>query len=162
YLPFYVVSGDHSGPAHQENRRQFEEWIPKGYPAIFVERRGRGQEWFAGELPYIFTWMKYKKRAMPMGEVGALGREFQTMRATDNTFYWLSTDSVHPRSLNDASKWNPATLGATLFGHIDRESNQITARTNGLQQLSIWLYRDSQGRGTVDFGAAVTVTINGQ
>jgi hypothetical protein len=162
YLPFYVVSGDHSGPSHLANRRQFEEWVPKGHPALLVECRGRGQEFFSGELPFMFEWMKHKRRAMPMSEVGALNREFQTMRATDNRFYWVSTDSISPSNLNDAGRWNPAVLTATLWGHVNRQDNSIILGTRGLRQVSIWLVRDSRGSGLIDFTAPVIVLINGR
>ncbi|HXG09914.1 MAG TPA: hypothetical protein VNK04_09010 [Gemmataceae bacterium] len=161
YLPFYVISGDHSGLPHAENRQQFEDWVPKGHPAILVEYRGRGREFFAAELPLVFEWMKHKKRAMPVAELGGYGREFQTMRSTDNMFYWVSTDSINPGNLNDG-RWDSRVLAATLWGYVNRENNAIHLRTVGLRQLSVWLGRDSKGVGMIDFGAPVTVVINGQ
>lgn len=162
YLPFYVVSGDLAGGAHQENRQMFEDWIPRGHPAMFVERRGRGPEWFGGEVPYVFEWMKSKKRMTPLLETGAQGREFQSMRATDNRFYWLSSDDIHPRHLNEGPKWDARVLSATLFGHVNRESNTVTVRTVGLRQVTVWLGRDSTGQAMINFSVPLTVALNGQ
>ena len=61
-LPFYVVTGSQAGPALQELRRVFEEWMPRGYPAIMSVYKGRGAEWFPGETPVMFEWMSRKRR----------------------------------------------------------------------------------------------------
>ena len=49
YLPFYVVIGDHAGDYAKQDRLQFDQWIPKGYPALLVQYKGRGLEWFDGD-----------------------------------------------------------------------------------------------------------------
>lgn len=166
YLPFYTVSGDSSGKPHQETRRLYEDWISKGHPSLFVERRGRGQEWFPGEMPIIFDWMQPKHRAMPMTEVGAHGREFQTLRTGDNSFYWASTDSINPSNLTEGTRLHPNTLAATLWGHIDVKENMVHLRTTGLRQATVWLMKavDSQGKlvNIVNFNAPVTISVNGQ
>ena len=161
YLPFYVVGGDHVGDPNKWTREQFEKWIPHGYPVIYVQYKGRGMEWFGGELPSMFDWMNRKKRNTPVTQLGkygdgTFGNEFCTMRKTDNHFYWLSTDRIAPGCLM-GNKWNSARLGATLVGSIDPQLNQIRINHRGFRQVSVWLARDAK----VDFDKPLTVRVNG-
>jgi predicted esterase len=164
-LPLYIVEGSHSGDNVKNNRALLEKWIPKGYPVIYVEYKGRGVEWFPEELPFVFDWMDHKigqkKRAtgLPelgrMGNGGAQGEEFQTMRQTDNRFYWLSSDSISDRHINSAESWNPNVLAATFQAKI-LEGNVINLNVHGVKKVTVWL-----GRDMVDFNKPVTVRING-
>jgi hypothetical protein len=158
YLPFYVMSGDIAGEYTKMNQRIFDQWIPRGYPSLFVVYRGRGAEWFEAEIPYMFDWMSRKKREVAFPELGRSagpgGEEFQTMRSTDNRFYWLSTDSINEKYLNETT-WSNRVVPATMQARI-AEGNQIIIQTRGLKQLTVWL-----GRGMVDFEKPVTVRING-
>lgn len=158
YLPFYVVSGDTAGDYTKMNRRIFDQWIPRGYPSLFVEYRGRGAEWFEAEIPYMFDWMSRKKREGAFPELGwsggAPGEGFQTMRSTDNRYYWLSTDSINEKYLNEGT-WSNRISAAGIQARI-AEGNQILIYTRGLKQLTVWL-----GRGMVDFEKPVTIRING-
>jgi hypothetical protein len=159
YLPFYVVAGDREGENHEEIRRQFEHWVPHSYPALYVAYRGRGAEWFAGELPSIFDWMDRKKRAEAFpdlgksGNGGPFGEEFQTMRQTDNHFYWLSTDGIQERNVNTFARWNALTLPASMQARIG-EANFITVNVRGLKQVTVWL-----GSGMVDFDKPVVIRV---
>src|SRR5262249_53303816 len=87
-LPFYVVGGDLDGDASKQCRQYlFEHWVPGGYPSLWVEYKGRGQEWFSGEVPYMFDWMNRKKRAPGYPDLGRSGGanrgdEYQSMRTT--------------------------------------------------------------------------------
>src|SRR5262249_25810795 len=54
YLPFYVVTGDRDGDNSKDNRGQFRNWVQRGYPSVYVEYKGRGLDWFAAELPFVF------------------------------------------------------------------------------------------------------------
>jgi pimeloyl-ACP methyl ester carboxylesterase len=163
YLPFYVVTGDHgyANPKQNTNRRIFDQWVPKGYPSLYIEYKGRGLEWFHGELPYLFDWMARKKRAKAVPELGRnpnagpFGEEFQTMRQTDNRFYWLSTDDISDRNLNEAGRWKPTVAAATLQARIF-EGNQIHINTRGLKQLTVWLGPDM----LIDFDKPVNIRLN--
>jgi len=158
YLPFYVVCGDHAGEFHKQNYTIMKDWLPRSYPMIYVQYRGRGAEWFGGEAPAIFDWMDRKKRANPQfklgtdGLGGGMGNELSTMRHTDNHFYWLSTDSISKRCMNDEAPWKASRMAATLTASI--KGNVITARLYGIEDLTIWL-----GRGTVDFSKKVSVWV---
>src|SRR5205823_3060378 len=97
YLPFYVVAGDRSGEDQKKVSAQFNNWVLRGYPALWVGYKGRGLEWFPGEVPSMFDWMRHQRRAFPLRQLGTdggggnFGNEFTTMRPEDNRFYWLST-----------------------------------------------------------------------
>jgi hypothetical protein len=157
YLPFYVISGDRSGDS-RDNKAMFQEWVPHGYPVLYVQYRGRGVEWFAGELPSLFDWMDRQRRAHPTTELGRLGGatgdEFLTMRSGDNRFYWLTTDALDERQLNEGPRFNPRPLGATL--QANRRGNDFTVRTQGVKQVTVWL----GGDGLADFDKPVTVYVN--
>jgi pimeloyl-ACP methyl ester carboxylesterase len=158
YLPFYVINGDRSGDS-RDNKAMFQEWVPHGYPVLYVQYRGRGVEWFGGELPALFDWMDRQRRAHPTNELGRLsvvsGDEFLTMRPGDNRFYWLSTDAIDERQLNEGPRFNPRPLGATL--QANRRGNDFTVRTQGIKQVTVWL---GSGDGTADFDKPVTVYLN--
>jgi pimeloyl-ACP methyl ester carboxylesterase len=149
-LPFYVVCGDLAGETSKVNRKHFEQWVARGYPALYVEYKGRGPEWFAGELPNYFDWMSRKKRARAVPDLA----ECQTFRPSDNRFYWVSTDSIDDRWTNDAADWNNRRSPATVQGRI-LPGNQIHLHTRGLKQLTVWL-----GSGMIDFGKPASVSIN--
>jgi predicted esterase len=160
YLPFYVVDGGYDGDTAKDNRQQFEQWVPHGYPALYVQYKGRGREWFDGELPEMFDWMGRKTRAVPFPELGragagpGLGEEFCSMRPTDNHFYWLSGDGMYDRYSNSAQKWNSKSGSAVLQAH-SREGNQIHVNTRGFKRVTVWL-----GQGMIDFEKPVTIYLN--
>jgi pimeloyl-ACP methyl ester carboxylesterase len=158
YLPFYVISGDRSGDS-RDNKAMFQEWVPHGYPVLYVQYRGRGVEWFGGELPALFDWMDRQRRAHPTNELGRLGGvsgdEFLTMRPGDNRFYWLTTDAIDERQLNEGPRFSPRPLGATL--QANRRGNDFVVRTQGIKQVSIWL---PSGDATADFDKPVSVYVN--
>lgn len=178
YLPFYVIEGDRNGINAAASRAVFKDWTRWHYPSLYVEYKGRGTEWFHAELDSVFDWMRRKKRAHPTRElgrtstgVGGSGEEFKTMRETDNRFYFLSTDHVLERHLNDVSAWvatkAPATLQASI-GTVNtiegkagggvggaRIQNVISVRCSGVKQLSIWLTPTM-----IDFSKPVSVRVN--
>jgi predicted esterase len=162
YLPFYVVDGDADGDVAKDNRSQFDHWIPKGYPALYVQYKGRGHDWFDAEYPRIFDWMNRKKRATALpdlgrsGNGGAFGEEFQSMRQTDNRFYWVGLEQLLEQNVNDRSHWSSRAGPATLQGHVG-EGNKITLNAHGFKTLTLWFRQ-----GMVDFEKPVTITLNMQ
>jgi hypothetical protein len=159
FLPFYSVGGDHAGDVQKQSIAQFQEWIGHAYPMIYVQYRGRGAEWFAGELPTVFDWMDRKTRANPTtqlgrsGNGGAMGDEFRSMRAADDRFYWVGLDEVDGKYLNEGPKFKGGIEGATMCAWI--KDNQINVKTSGVKQLSIWLTKDM-----LDFAKPVFVVVN--
>lgn len=178
YLPFYVVIGDRAGDVYRRTRGLFENWLNRGYPlpenakiqgrysSLCIQYKGRGVEWFAGEVPNMIDWMRKKKRAFPLREAGTDGHrtgggnEFQTMRHTDNCFYWISTSAINDRCVNSGSDWQNKVVPATLTARADYDSNEIYAGTVGVKQLTFWFARNSQGQSTINFDKPLTVYIN--
>jgi pimeloyl-ACP methyl ester carboxylesterase len=160
YLPFYVMDGDYDGDTAKENRQQFEHWIGHSYPALYVQYKGRGREWFAGEIPSLFDWMSRKKRATAYPELGrsgagtSFGEEFRSLRPADNHFYWLSGENLSSRHINRADKWNAKMMPAVLQAHIG-EGNHIYVNAQGFKQVIVWL-----GPEMLDFEKPVTVYLN--
>ena len=72
YLPFYVVEGERNFGNPKANRTLFKDWVGNHYPAIYVEYKGRGSEWYSAEIESIFDWMSRKKRVHPFKEMGVL------------------------------------------------------------------------------------------
>jgi hypothetical protein len=157
YLPLYVACGERDSPAKTFNEAFAYRSVRMHYPMILAEYKGRTREWFAGEPPLIMDWMSRKKRMFPLQELGKedKGDSFRTMREGDNRFYWLSTNSVLERCLNDADAWNPNTRPATLRARISG-GNFIYVRTSGLKQVTVWLTP-----GMINFDQKVNLNVNG-
>lgn len=151
HLPFYVVCGD-LAPAEYPKaiRRQFETWATRAHPALYVEYKGRGLEWFDGEMPFMLDWMSRKTRGTAVPETG----DFISMRPSDNRFYWVSGDDMEPRHFNNTTKWSTTVTGASLAGKI-MANNNIYLKVVGYKKASIWL-----GPGMIDWAAPVSVTVN--
>jgi predicted esterase len=168
YLPFYFVTGDQ---ARELNKKLFDtfkkQWVARGFPWVLVAYKGRGLEWFQGEMPSIFDWMEHKRdryrRARAVPELGklagaaTLSLEFQSMRKTDNHFYWLSSDSIVDKSVNDPANWTNNIFPASFQGNVFLEQNNINATAHNLRQLTVWL-----GRDMIDFTKPVTINVNAQ
>jgi pimeloyl-ACP methyl ester carboxylesterase len=164
YLPFYVVYGS-QGPDHDKLKDLFNNWvILRAYPQLWIDYKGRGIEWYGGEVPNMFDWMRTKRRGLPdwrklgsNGRGGQFGNEFCTLRPCDNHFYWLSSDDI--RNTKDLDnwkarlRWQPSALDA----RIDAENNRIYVNTSGVGQVTIWLGRTSKGEDAIDFDRPVTV-----
>jgi predicted esterase len=161
YLPFYVVNGGGDGDNPKKNRMQLGDWVRSHYPALYVEYKGRGPEWFEGELPILFDWMGCKKRAHPLRELGKdggggfFGQEFRTLREGDRRFYWLSTNDIKPTSLNDIQSWKIGRKAAQLTARIGG-MNDLYVHTLGLGQVSVWF-----APGMINFEKPVTIRVNG-
>ena len=113
-LPVYMIMGDKFGPSVNAIRMLSERWMPRGFPALVVSYKGRGQEWFSEELPYAFDWMGRKRRADPGKMVGpprfegkTVAAGFSSVRLTDNRFHWLSSGR-HQAGPDDAARYRTA------------------------------------------------------
>jgi pimeloyl-ACP methyl ester carboxylesterase len=162
-LPLYVINGTRAGESQKQLREQFLQWTVRGYPALWVEYKGRGTEFFTAELPTVFDWMRHQKRAFPLRRLGSdggggqFGNEYCTLRETDNRFYWLSSSSIHPRSTVPADRWTIHTQPATMTATINPDTNEISVMTQGLNQLTIWLGRNAAGQYQIDFDRPVNI-----
>lgn len=169
-LPFYLTLGELSGPVRSWCASIYDNWVNKGYNSLMVQYRGRTLEFFPGEIPYIFEWFELKRRSLGFPDLGrhpnggSSGEEFQIARATDDRYYWASTDSVNEKCLTTdffrKSVPTPAWVQASI-----REGNQVQVFTRGLKQLSLWFGRANDGeagvREMIDFTKPVKITVNG-
>ena len=88
-LPVYIASGALGGAGLENVRNIFENWMPKGFPAVASVYRGRGSEWFSGDIHLMFDWMRLKKRVTGTGvlRLNQFAVEPWTiMRKADNRF----------------------------------------------------------------------------
>lgn len=157
-LPFYVVSGQLSGDANQNLRFIYERWMPNGFPGIQVVYKGRGIEWYPGEVAVFFDWMGRKRRANGTATLqfgGGARYGWQTSRETDNRFYWLGADRIDPRNLFNPQAPNRNVTPAELQGDI-RGNNLLELRGRGVRTISVWL-----GRDMIDWSKPVRVNLNG-
>jgi hypothetical protein len=165
-LPFYVVTGNFTGDGAKHLKEQFDDWVMRGYPSLWIEYKGRGVEWFSAEVPNLLDWMRPKRRAFPMQQLGtdggggSFGNEFFTLRPADNHFYWLTADEVRPGNLKSPSDWTTRPRPATLTGRIDPEANEVYVTASGLTRLTVWLGRTAGGRTMIDFERPLTVRAN--
>jgi pimeloyl-ACP methyl ester carboxylesterase len=158
YLPFYIVDGDRSGELIKKNLRdEFSDWVNQ-YPMMWIQYKGRGVEWYGGEVPMMFDWMRNKKRAFPLQQIGVgVGKDLVTQRATDNSFYWLTTDGIKPRYVNSETAWHNSVPSATLRARIILDTGVISVETVGLSNATLWLGRNGNGESMIDFDKPLTV-----
>ena len=163
YLPVYAVTGTTiNGDQARDTREQFTQWVGRGYPAIWVEYKGRGIEWYPGELPLMFDWMRNQKRAFPLrklgtdGAGGTFGDEFCSIRRDDNRFYWVSGTTIS-RCQMPADRWSNAVPSATVTASISTEGNGISIRSSGYSQLTLWIGRNAAGKYMLDLDRPITV-----
>lgn len=153
HLPFYVVSGSmQNNDTAKQIRLQFDTWVARGFPTLWVDYRGRAFEWFKAELLFSFDWMVHKKRSAAIPETG----EFQTQRLADHRFYWLSVDGISEKCLNSAANFNNLGQPATVQGKLG-ENNTVHIHARSVKSVTVWL-----GRGMVDFEKPVSFTMNTQ
>lgn len=166
YLPFYVVSGDRAGDANAKNRQLFTNWMPRGYPSMWTQYKGRGLEFFKAEVPMISDWMRLKTRSFPIHQLGSdgggtvLGNEFQSSRVSDNQFYWMGSDSIAESRINYANNWKPNLSPASFTARVDPAINQITVRTHGMKDFYFLFGKNSKGESQIDFEKNVTIQAN--
>lgn len=171
-LPFYVITGDASGEPHKNTKKLIDNWFLRNYPMIWVQYKGRGPEFFAGEVPLIFDWMRHKRRTFPIQQLGSdggggpLGNEFMSMRQSDNRFYWLSSSAISPTCCNSATSWNGNVKPARFQGRIDLTNNDIYLKVFGLKQLTISFgrrvgdeIRNMRSENMIDFTRPVNVRV---
>jgi len=144
-MPIFCVTGEIAGGSYDSLRKLFERWLPLGYPSTMCLYKGRGIEWYQNEVPVIFDWMNRKTRVRGNASLRLNATRFdpwQTMRETDNRFYWIGTDSINaPNRFKDAERPDKPAIAAQFRGDIAK--NVITIDdVRGIKKITIWLERD--------------------
>jgi pimeloyl-ACP methyl ester carboxylesterase len=168
YLPYYIVVSGRANDTVDFNRFVFENWLDRGYSSLMTVYQGRPMEFFPAELPFAFDWMNRKKRATGFPELGRNpnagnnSEEFQTMRAGDNRFYWITAEEINERNLNSSVGTRNGTPAA--FTAQIRDGNHIVINSRGIKRMGVWLGRvwDPQAgaRTMIDFTKPVRITVN--
>jgi hypothetical protein len=164
-LPFYVVSGTRGGDHHKLLTEQFTPWVQRAYPALWVDYKGRGTEFFAAELPHMFDWMRHQKRASPLRQLGTdgngtpFGNEYCTMRAEENRFYWLEATHVSPRCVVTPDRWDNLATPAMLTARYEPVANEITIKGSGVSELTVWFGRNGAGQYLADLEKPVSIRV---
>jgi hypothetical protein len=157
-LPLYVVAGDKSGTSMVSNRKELEAMVRGGYPVLYIEYHGRGEEWFPGEVSYFFTWIDHQRRARAVPRLGVHGHgdgeEYQTMRSTDNHFYWVSCAPAE-RYCTEEKTYSNYLPSATVDASVTA-TNVIYVDTHGMKSVTLWLDRDMR----LDLDKKLAVTVN--
>ena len=158
--PLYLISGDFAGDSIVSMRFCLDHWMPRGYPVLTILYKGRGNEWFGAELPFIFDWLPRQTRARAIPTIGqsfgsgSEGEEYRSIRPGDNSFFWMSADSIAQSCLLENNKGR-TFYGASIYAKIG-EGNNFTVRTRGVDHASIWFVK-----GMIDFEKPVKVQWNG-
>jgi pimeloyl-ACP methyl ester carboxylesterase len=164
-LPFYVVTGTRGADHHKLLTEQFTAWVQRAYPALWVDYKGRGTEFFPAELPHMFDWMRHQRRAFPLRQLGTdgngtpFGNEFCTMRGEDNRFYWLEATHVSPRCVVTPDRWDNFATPAMLTARFEPVANEITIKGSGVSELTVWFGRNAAGQYLVDFDKPVSIRV---
>jgi predicted esterase len=167
YLPFYVIDGSNNGAMVKNNEVHCGEWVKKHFASIFVEYKGRANEWYVGEVDNVADWFSRKKRAHPSKQLGVPGgEEFKTNRETDNRFYWVGVSGIADQNLNDWKNWIHTNLPANVqvdVAHGNEASGkdakiytQLTIRSKGVNKVHLWLSPE-----VVDFSKPIQFRVNG-
>lgn len=162
-VPFYVCNGDYAGELNLKNREIFTSWASRSFPMIWTQYKGRGVEWFAGEVPQIFDWMRPKRRQYNLaglgngGGLGVLGNDYRTLRPTDDRFYWIGIGDSSKSSQMTGSQWNPSVQPATIAAWVDKGANKINVRTSGVTEVVVRLVRNGAGESVVRLDRPVSI-----
>ena len=177
YLPFYVIEGQNLVKNAKAMQELYKEWSRPPFTCFYVEYKGRGSEWFTGEIEKAFDWMSRKRRYLPTKELGRLNlsstldQEFRSSRESDTSFYWLRAETVLPRSLCDhrpTTRWATSYRPATFQGQITTGNKadakigakiwtQASVRVSGVKQISFLITP-----GLINLENPLQLSVNGQ
>ena len=151
-LPFYVICGELDGAKMNENARDLDRYLRRGYNATVVEYQGRGHEHFSDETLRLFDWMgRFHREFFP--------REFNcaTMREGDNFFWWVGAGGNAAPRHGQSGRLAAAPRHRTSprEGQRHRPTTTSTIQT-GTTRLTVWL-----APGMFDFKRPISIVVNG-
>jgi hypothetical protein len=165
YLPLYVVNGSLAGESNVQLRQIFTFWALRAYPSLWVSYKGRGQEWFSGEVPNLFDWMRRQSRALPLHELGtdglggSFGNEFTMLRPNTNHFYWLDATEIDPRCTVSMQRWNNLVNPAMVTARTDPDTNEMVIKSSGVFRLTVQVVRTARGQYNIDPDKPLTIRV---
>jgi hypothetical protein len=153
YLPMYFVLGELDGGRIARDAMVLDRYLRGGFNTTVVEYLGRGHEHFVDEQLPLLDWMGRCKRSFPL----LRDREFtcQTMRPTDNCFWWAEVTQLPAGSAVGAWPAPKGTKPLLVRGSVP--VNNSIALTAGNLGATIWLSPD-----LVNFNARVNITLGGR
>jgi pimeloyl-ACP methyl ester carboxylesterase len=151
YVPMYFVGGELDGDKMQNNARDLDRYLERGYDTTVVEYLGRGHEHFHDEILRIFDWMgRFRRDFFP--------REFEVvcMRPWDNFFWWVELYDMPEGTMVAPTRWPPPRGTQELHTKATlTAANGIYVRT-GAGTVTVWLSPEM-----LDFDRRSNIVING-
>lgn len=150
----YSVTGELAEASVGGLRLLYQNWLPFGYYAILSVYKGRGAEWFAGEVATTFDWMNRKKRVRGLESLRMDGGRFDawhTLRPGDERFYWVGASELQPGNTLTAKKAerpdNPPKAASFSADIVDGK-RIVVKDVYGVKKISVWLERGMIAWGT--------------
>jgi pimeloyl-ACP methyl ester carboxylesterase len=150
----YSVTGELAQASVDGLRQLYQNWLPYGYYAILSVYKGRGAEWYAGEVPTTFDWMNRKKRVRGLESLRMDGGRFDawhTLRPGDDRFYWVGASELQPGNTLTAKKAerpdNPPPAARFAADIVDGK-RIVVKDVYGVKKITLWLERGMIAWGT--------------
>ncbi|MSR59594.1 MAG: hypothetical protein EXS05_18450 [Planctomycetaceae bacterium] len=153
-LALYVVAGELDRDTLARNSGVLMWMMENNIDLIYTEYQGAGLDSYYSEIHKLFDWMsRHRRQATP--------RKFvvQTMRATDNHFFWYEFDGIPPGMAN--VDWNAERgRGANPMKiKVELTPGNTIWITSGAAHHRVWLAPDN---GFIDFDKRLSVKIGGK
>ncbi|MGI9517420.1 MAG: hypothetical protein ACR2NP_10255 [Pirellulaceae bacterium] len=153
HTSWYFVNGARDFDSKRANATVWNaRMLSADFESVIVHYRGRGEELFSDELPYLFEWMEPQRRQFDV-------REFQcsTMRPWDNYFWWFEMDLAGtPQMLLPEEDWNSANRrDREITGEVKTSRPNLFYLRGAPDDATLWLLPE-----LVDF--SLDVEIEGQ
>jgi enterochelin esterase-like enzyme len=149
-LSWYFIRGERELP-NENNLTQWDRYLSRAnYNVTIAEYLGRGNDHFYDEIQNLFEWMKLHERNF-------FPREFktQTIRSTDNFFWWVEIGDFPAAQNVPAYNWPPPKNTLTLQIESQILPNN-SLRVKGFRSGRVFIAPEM-----LDFEKKVTLTIDG-
>lgn len=144
----YSITGEMAEASVGGLRQLYQNWLPYGYYAILSVYKGRGSEWFAGEVATTFDWMNRKKRVRGLESLRMDGGRFDawhTLRPGDDRFYWVGASELQAGNTLKRPERPDIPPPAARFSAdiVVAEGKQriVVKDVYGVKKITVWLER---------------------